>query len=296
MSLDATLPLRCLIPRLPDDPKSRFLDDLDGEYVGPQGQWRSVKTMDQFWEMMSYRQECSAGRLVGFVWVIFNRHDQEPGHPGQQVSTSFSSDTCTIAPLPTPGNPQSLSSDFLKSEVRIEEDLGPIQAVSPPPSSPIREPASESPKQTDAANEDVQSIGEVNGAAKPDELNAETEHAGSNFTPSQIVIPSFDYEILVGSLLQLDFAGAEQAVQSTRKWLDEVSIKAGVTDIGIDVVGRRPLNTSRSAQPKTTPPVNMLTGIKKKRKIDKVDSEDALSPQFLSANLIRKKPKADDGG
>ncbi|KAF3479755.1 uncharacterized protein GIQ15_06731 [Arthroderma uncinatum] len=71
-------PPRCLVPRFPDDPKARFLIDLDDEITEEDpphglknsGQWHSVKSLDQFWEMMSYRQECSAGRLVGFLWMI----------------------------------------------------------------------------------------------------------------------------------------------------------------------------------------------------------------------------------
>ena len=35
------------------------------------GQWRSVRGLEQFWEMMSFRQECSSGRLVGFLWATF---------------------------------------------------------------------------------------------------------------------------------------------------------------------------------------------------------------------------------
>ncbi|KAL2824054.1 histone acetylation protein-domain-containing protein [Aspergillus cavernicola] len=70
-------PPRCLVPRFPDDPKTRFLVDLDDELSKRgggrgDGQWRSVKSLDQFWEMMSFRQECSAGRLVGFLWLIIN--------------------------------------------------------------------------------------------------------------------------------------------------------------------------------------------------------------------------------
>ncbi|EZF22995.1 hypothetical protein H103_04473 [Trichophyton rubrum CBS 288.86] len=71
-------PPRCLVPRFPDDPKARFLIDLDDEITDENpphelknsGKWHSVKTLDQFWEMMSYRQECSAGRLVGFLWMV----------------------------------------------------------------------------------------------------------------------------------------------------------------------------------------------------------------------------------
>lgn len=82
-NLDA--PPRCLIPRLPDDPKTRFLADLDDELPQAEeqqqrteaatkasGQWRSVRSLEQFWEMMAFRQECSAGRLVGFLWVVIN--------------------------------------------------------------------------------------------------------------------------------------------------------------------------------------------------------------------------------
>jgi regulator of Ty1 transposition protein 109 len=50
-----------VVPVFPDDPKARFLDDLktDGQL--------STTTLDQFWELMEHRQECSSGRLVGFI-------------------------------------------------------------------------------------------------------------------------------------------------------------------------------------------------------------------------------------
>jgi regulator of Ty1 transposition protein 109 len=52
------------IPVFPDDPKARFLDDLKGD-----GQLSST-TLTQFWELMEHRQECSSGRLVGFISMI----------------------------------------------------------------------------------------------------------------------------------------------------------------------------------------------------------------------------------
>ncbi|KAL9032713.1 MAG: hypothetical protein Q9180_006344, partial [Flavoplaca navasiana] len=81
-----TAPERCLIPRFPDDPKSRFVDELDDELTEPPpssqtqespskgkqpGKWKSVRSLDQFWELMAFRQECSSGRLVGFLWAVF---------------------------------------------------------------------------------------------------------------------------------------------------------------------------------------------------------------------------------
>lgn len=67
-----SLPVRCLIPRLPDDPKARYCDDLDNAGIDGNGQWRDIRSLQQFWETMEYRQECGAGRLVGFVWVVFD--------------------------------------------------------------------------------------------------------------------------------------------------------------------------------------------------------------------------------
>jgi regulator of Ty1 transposition protein 109 len=92
---DPSAPPRCLVPRFPDDPKTRFLIDLDDELPEEKdgqpvsadaGRWRSVKSLDQFWEMMSFRQECSAGRLVGFLWLVINP-------PGLMNSTSMESQT-----------------------------------------------------------------------------------------------------------------------------------------------------------------------------------------------------------
>ncbi|KAJ5494954.1 hypothetical protein N7539_000070 [Penicillium diatomitis] len=78
---DPAAPPRCLVPRFPDDPKTRFLIDLDDELPESEdgeapssgsGHWKSVKSIDQFWELMAFRQECSAGRLVGFLWLVVN--------------------------------------------------------------------------------------------------------------------------------------------------------------------------------------------------------------------------------
>ncbi|KAF2403116.1 hypothetical protein EJ06DRAFT_520057 [Trichodelitschia bisporula] len=85
LTLNATPPAppRCLIPHFPDDPKARFLDELDAELRGSDrgvgdspskkgsGAWRSVRSLDQFWDAMACRQECAAGRVVGFLWVVF---------------------------------------------------------------------------------------------------------------------------------------------------------------------------------------------------------------------------------
>ena len=50
-----------VIPVFPDDPKARFLHDLKSDGI------LSTTTVRQFWELMEHRQECSSGRLVGFI-------------------------------------------------------------------------------------------------------------------------------------------------------------------------------------------------------------------------------------
>ncbi|KAL8938324.1 MAG: hypothetical protein Q9216_003947, partial [Gyalolechia sp. 2 TL-2023] len=103
-SKNPTDPERCLIPRFPDDPKSRFVDELDEELTEPPplptsksqespskgkrpGKWRSVGSLEEFWELMAFRQECSSGRLVGFLWGVFtptslhqHQHQVDPTH------------------------------------------------------------------------------------------------------------------------------------------------------------------------------------------------------------------------
>lgn len=68
--------VREVIPHFPDDPKARFMDELntsDDNKTGKRGrEWKNINTVDLFWEHMSHRQECALGRCVGFLWVILH--------------------------------------------------------------------------------------------------------------------------------------------------------------------------------------------------------------------------------
>ena len=125
-----------------------------------------------------------------------------------------------------------------------------------------------------------------------------TSTVKTSITPGQAIVPAIDYEILIEDLLEMDFAGSVIATQSTRNWLAQVAAKAEMPHFGADVVGRRKHEVARNGKPNTTAQVNMLTGVKKKRKADQADvaaalpeSVSASTPQVLSGNLIRKKPK-----
>ena len=75
-------PIHSIIPRFPDDPKARFLDVLFDQKDG-----RST-TMAEFWEQMAFRQECTSGRLVGFVTLsgLFTARKNDNQVHGRVVS------------------------------------------------------------------------------------------------------------------------------------------------------------------------------------------------------------------
>lgn len=108
------LPIRCMIPRLPDDPKARYCDDLDGAGTDDKGQWKVIRSLQQFWETMEFRQECSAGRLVGFIWVTFRpglSHDpSDEGKEKLAVSPKVSNGYIELTDVHLPPHPQTQDS------------------------------------------------------------------------------------------------------------------------------------------------------------------------------------------
>ena len=111
------LPERCLIPRFPDDPKSRFVDELDEELTEPSqpqsrtqaspfkgkrpGKWRSVGSLEEFWELMAFRQECASGRLVGFLWGVFTPVTSHSAKNGEGVGNGGESGSGSSSPSPS---------------------------------------------------------------------------------------------------------------------------------------------------------------------------------------------------
>ncbi len=313
LSLNTTLPLRCLIPRLPDDPKSRFLDDLDGTYIGPDGEWRSVKTMEQFWELMSYRQECAAGRLVGFIWAVFSHRSvgKGQGQQDQHAPMSFSSGTSDAGPLLTPAHSQRPTFEEAHNVGPTVDNLTPLpQTASPPPSSPVLEPHDSKSNSSGAADHTTDgtdvtpiSVKHLNATGTKEGSSLATPTFKTSITPGQVIILAVDYEILMAELLEMDFAGSQLATESTRNWLAQVAAKAEVSRFGVNVVGKKKHNVVRNGAPNIRTQVNTLTCVKKKRKVDEAgvaatppESVSAPPPHILSSNLIRKKPKLSNAG
>lgn len=302
---DISKPPRHLVPRLPDDPKSRFLEDLDGDFVDEHGQWRSVKTLDQFWEMMSYRQECSAGRLVGFIWLVFS--------PGQSAHTSLNllektghtnqpAEASARSKLPTPESSQLRENDNREPGVQLGPNSeGAEKMQSPPLSSPIG--GSETAAEAAAPSMEDHGNGSLANPTPSTEQSASATNEGyAKETQGDIVIDAGQYQSLSDYLLASDFAGEDLAAESTRGWVQKALELSGAAAFGRPIQGECTLSLSTGAEQAPAQQVNVLTGVRKKRKLDNVLEDSPAASQdgaasgppainSLPAGLVRKKAK-----
>lgn len=297
------LPERCLIPRFPDDPKARFVEQLDDELpdevtqpsvsqtedfpsmTKKTGRWRSVQGLEQFWEMMSFRQECSSGRLVGFLWAVFS--PVNPLWTRKYSNLVQSTHKPPQSTLPAPLGPQDQESARLPPQPPLRSSPGLEPHSKTPPLSPSNPPPAPRPVK-----------------AKKDAIQAQPEEPKSYYWPSssrgEIVLMQKDYERVGSLLLRLDYADEEIAAHSTRKWIDDVARRAGVKTWGYIVVGEVDPPVMNGAGNSTTPAV-LNAGLirKKKRPVDNLDGpNDELvvanghpAVNMLSTGLTRKKAK-----
>ncbi|KAJ5345413.1 hypothetical protein N7452_003417 [Penicillium brevicompactum] len=293
---DPSAPPRCLVPRFPDDPKTRFLVDLDDELpeveegkpaLPDAGRWRSVKSLDQFWEMMSFRQECSAGRLVGFLWLVINP-------PGLMNSTSMESQK-RVSPEKDvllhaqESNPLVATEDTGKLSGTSEAKEEPAQAAAIPIAPPT---SSEVPQNEEVINPfDWPEVGRGN-----------------------VVLSEADYKKMMDTVLD-NFYDENEIVASTKAYVEQVAGLADQLTWGKKVVG---INTESSAVQSTdaTSANNIIDlGLIRKRKkslgeaaaiIESQDTsgsfdtptpasasipESGSAVNVLSAGLVRKKKK-----
>ncbi|KAL1304154.1 hypothetical protein AAFC00_000581 [Neodothiora populina] len=294
-------PPRCLVPHFPDDPKARYLDELDDEIPDSatsstlfspskrgRGMWTSIKTLDQFWETMAFRQECASGRLVGFIWVLFT-----PANANSQQSTGLSSHL-----TPEPG-PEPMRASFSnKSRLTIK-----------PSGSTQSKTRSQKKKLTGRI---VPRMPKIKSTTSAEPLTSMSEtspyYRWTSEGRGQVIVDYPSYLRVHDLLLRLDFATQEAAIRSTYKWVDEVRVIAGVKgDWGKLIVGRSPIaaqqhNPTTLSNDKLSP--NDLSGmiVRKKRKADQgatasqtSSSDPTPTPavSMLNQGLIRKKPKTD---
>ena len=297
------LPERCLIPRFPDDPKARFVEQLDDELpdeitqpplsqienvpftTKQTGRWRSVQSLEQFWEMMSFRQECSSGRLVGFLWALFSPDNldrtRNPGNLGENTQKPSQS------ALPTPLDSQHQESARLPPQSPLRSSPAPEPLSKMPPMSPSNPSPAPTP-----------------GKAEETAIQALLEETKSYYWPlssrGEVVLRQRDYEKVGNLLLRLDYADEEIAADSTRKWIEDVAQRSGVKNWGFSVAGEfvPPVINDVGG---STNPVVLDAGMIRKRK-GPADNPDGPSDRpasvngtpavnMLSTGLVRKKAK-----
>ncbi|CAK7225390.1 hypothetical protein SBRCBS47491_005873 [Sporothrix bragantina] len=276
-------PPRCLIPRYPDDPKARYLDELDDEAERGHekkksdggkgekdtketrqvwnGQWKSVRSLDQFWEMMAFRQECSSGRLTGFLWVVFPTVDKGKTSSKTAVKEEQASKT--------------EKKDKKKKKRKVLR--GYIVSRRPRPKTQQRNLLAARPANTPYYRWPVAGRG-------------------------RLLVNENDYKRINELLLQLDFSTLEKGVNSTRRWVQEAGVGTG--DWRMSVEGKQATvatsATNGHAKVAATGVTDLSSLVKRKRAPSEADNRadtpenEAASTNgvnVLSAGLVRKKQK-----
>lgn len=264
------IPPRCLIPMYPDDPKARFVDEL--EETTPQRQrltrgWPTPKTLDEFWELLSHRQECSSGRLTGFIWLVLDPPSRAQGGT-QPCSAAAAAVDCSEAD--SKATREKKQQKKKKKKVVLKGVIVPRQ-----PRIKTHQRA-HFPKHTSTAY-----------YYWPEEGRG------------QVVLDDSGYKRAVELLLHLEFGSVKQALASTARWINEVNVGESWS---LDVVGRRPnpmLPAAASGDGATTGAVNNLSGMIKRKRAADGGAEDSCSGEAPSVNtlgegLVRKKPKTSE--
>lgn len=311
-------PPRCLVPRFPDDPKSRFLLDLDDELperTGASdaikkenaGQWRSVRSLDEFWEMMSFRQECSAGRLTGFLWLVVN----PPG-------VVNSDDIADKAPRPQPNEADTAASVLPTPEASQTENITAVSPEEPTEkvaasTSGVHEPSAKGVQEFDLKKlEHDERLPHPSSTSTERPAKIEPTLSNPFFWPEagrgHVIFSDNDYKTAIEFLLDQDFENEEVSISSTKAWVSKVASLADTLWWGQHVVGKN-INTESAAKPPEAGNL-MDTGLVRKRK--KEDAEDGKAPStengeanlqsaqpvpspsvnVLNASFVRKKKKA----
>ncbi|KAI9791624.1 MAG: hypothetical protein M1816_003710 [Peltula sp. TS41687] len=291
------LPPRCLIPHFPDDPKARFIDELDEELldvtngdltISPSksrrsnGRWKSVSDLEQFWEAMEFRQECSSGRLVGFIWVVFPA--ESSSKQKEDIATASGSPTAfesiqspaealsPTSPLPNEFQGRYTSRQLSRSFSAFdeEEQKSSKQSPSRPRASSGSPRKSKLPKLSGPI---ITRQPRIKGSTSPSSTTkqpAQTPYyLWSVAGRGQVVLAQKDYTRVTAFLLKLDFKTPEIARLSTARWLQAPLSRNetwGETVVGRQVVRSTPPVSHAEEQRVNTLDVSMIR--KKRKRLD----------------------------
>ena len=291
-----SLPERCLIPRFPDDPKARYLDSLDeelsenafGELESPlqyqfSGKWRSVRSLEQFWETMAFRQECSSGRLVGFLWAVFS----PPRLDVNERNTGGEHDRLKV---PQDSGEEAVTTNGKNAEHPYDEtplpDRSQINGAQQVLLTAPHVPSLDTSANPVLANSAHPYQERINIATDPgDETPNKENQEPSPISSIPAAQPSQDWYPKIGSfLLSLDYATLPLAKQSTKAWIDQVDALVPSTHYhSFDIVGEQ----AEESEAPDMRDAGESTNNEKKRTAEAVNPAAAAIP----IGLVRKKVK-----
>lgn len=298
----ASAPPRCLVPHFPDDPKSRFLDELDEELPDARtdemsqqggtpsrssGQWRSVKTIDQFWEMMGFRQECSSGRVTGFIWVVITPprpsipEEDEESEPSSQSQSQMASESQNS--LSRSASSSKKASPKKPRRRKVNTEYGPIPLILPKIKS-------------STSNLSSSSIGSKSAAKLPPENTP--YYKWPSTSRGTLLLSATAYARAHEVMLQQNFATRTAAARSTKRWRDEIAVLGGVDSWTWTVIGKKKAQTSDAAATANGVTPVTIMGVRKKRKPEAANPENGQKTedgmQVLGEGLVKKKAKLEN--
>lgn len=308
----ADITVREVIPHFPDDPKSRFLDELGNDEKGRTGKvvargqgWRNCRTIEQFWELMSFRQECSLGRCVGFLWVVLEGEEKAKAEkkikamkriPLLTPESSRLQPTATEkeakkepekSAQETPENPERSQPEAERGDEKEPGKLSSAPSNSKPDPTPTTEPPlspetattpptlTRSPTTSPRKSNKRPSSSTAPGSPQK-KIRTVNPIPPISDSPAQslLLLDEKAYQRVSDSLLNhADFGDLDNARRSSAKWLEGAAIaggKGGQGSWGVEVRGKIAVEAEAAAGAgeKVAVTINVLTVRKKPKPSD----------------------------
>jgi regulator of Ty1 transposition protein 109 len=267
------------------------------------GNWKSVKTLETFWEMMAFRQECSSGRMTGFIWLVSDIAKDQPPKATENrnitPSASFSEAPASTHPE-TPKKQRTQLTQVTPSTTprklfRSKTD----QAITDTKIDTQREKAKKKQKEKEQKKHRTGFVRTRTPRIKTSQnpsfskIPVTTPHYHwPAIGRGERVLREADLKHIVELVQHLDFSTLDKAVASTKRLVSEAGQGR---PWGWDVVGTRKMpaiapSAGSGAEGEVT---NDLSGlVKRKRGSESEKANGTQAPvNVLNAGLVRKKPK-----
>lgn len=309
----ADITVREVIPHFPDDPKARFLDELGSDEKEKTGKviargqgWRNCRTIEQFWELMSFRQECSLGRCVGFLWIVLEGGGKFKAEKSERKIKAIRKKIPSPTPenselkptvgekekpektiLETPENSQLPPPPEPKSELEEEPEkpvptstnsqVGPLP-ITTTSNLPTSEPATTTPPpisrspSTSPRKSNKRPSSSIQPGSPQKKMRTVNPIPPVSDSPVQplLLLDEKVYQRVSDSLLNhADFGDKENAKRGSAKWLEGAAIaagKGGKGDWGVEIKGKLTTEEGNGSGSVKSVPIVNLLTVRKKPK------------------------------